>query len=508
MTVQESRHRGFESPSSGVALLFATAWDISADSLNNFRNNGDANQAAAIAFYAILSAIPLFILTLLLAGLTFGSNPEMQERLIGMVREFHPYFSENILTQIGGVEQKKQLLGWVGIISLVWSSAMIFNALAKALDVIFRSRTHRNYILSKLLAIGMIPLGWAVGAASVAITYIAAMVSEYPLVAEGGWLGAAVVHNVLFGYMIPYLLMVAFFTFVYKVIPTGKVGLGAALAGSALFSALMETAKHLFTWYVSHYTRYDVIYGSLQTIVILVIWVFYVSLILLFCAELVASYQRRDLILLEKTFTSARTKRLKTAERLFRKFGRMYPAGSYVFKEGQQGREMYYILLGRVRVEKQAGGISKVLTEMGPGAYFGEMAALIDAPRTASVRVVEDSHLAVIEAETFHSLLRESPDVSLLMLKEFSRRIKNTNESLEGLTKDWIQLVTVLYFLREWPVGAGRDPVAELAGHTEKDEAEIREVLQNLGEQGILKIEAGRVSAFYPDQAWQLLRRI
>jgi uncharacterized BrkB/YihY/UPF0761 family membrane protein len=45
-----------------------------------------------------------------------------------------------------------------------------------------------------------------------------------------------------------------------------------------------------------------VIYGSLEAIVILVIWVFYSSIILLFCAEVVSAYRRRDITLLEKAF--------------------------------------------------------------------------------------------------------------------------------------------------------------------------------------------------------------
>ncbi len=235
------------------------------------------------------------------------------------------------------------------------------------------------------------------------------------------------------------------------------------------------------------------------------IWIFYVALILLFCAELVSSHQRRNLILLEKAFTRKRKDRMKINERLFRKFGRMYPQGSYVFEEGDRGNEMYYILMGRVQVEKQAGQIRKVLTELGPGSYFGEMATLIDAPRTASVRAVENSDIAVIKAETFQRLIRESSDVSLLMLKEFSRRVRNTNESLESLTKDWIRLVAVLYFLKEWPLPAEKDPVAELSGYTGKGTDEIQDVLQSMDGQGILKLEDGRVTGFIPEKAWLLL---
>jgi membrane protein len=489
----------------GSLLALATLWDILTDAIDNFRSNGDTNQAAALAFYAILSFIPLFMLTLLAAGLIFGSHPGIQERLIATIREFHPYFSGDFLMQVGRIEQTKKVLGWVGILSLVWFSAMIFNSLETSLDIIFRSKSKRNYILSKLLAVAMIPLGWAVAVTSIAITSIAAFVARYPLIAESGWLAATLVHGVLFRYVIPYLVMVAFFTFVYKVIPTGRVSLGGAFVGSALFSALMEAAKHLFTWYVAHYTRYDVIYGSLQTVVILVIWVFYVALILLFCAELVSSYQRRNLILLEKALMRKRKDRMKMNERLFKKFGRMYPEGSYVFQEGDRGNEMYYVLMGRVQVEKQAGQIRRVLTELGPGSYFGEMATLIDAPRTASVRAMENSDIAVIQADTFHRLIRESSAVSLMMLREFSHRVKNTNASLERLTKDWIRLVAVLYLLKEWPLPSGRDPVAELSGYTGKGTEEIQDVLKDMGEQGILEWDQGRVTGFARENAWQLL---
>jgi len=99
----------------------------------------------------------------------------------------------------------------------------------------------------------------------------------------------------------------------------------------------MEVAKQFFTWYVSNYTRYNVIFGSLETVVILVIWVFYMALILLFCAELISSYQRRDLILLEKALLKPGKNRKKIDERLFKKFGRVYPKDAFIFKEGDPG---------------------------------------------------------------------------------------------------------------------------------------------------------------------------
>jgi CRP-like cAMP-binding protein len=267
----------------------------------------------------------------------------------------------------------------------------------------------------------------------------------------------------------------------------------------------MEIAKQFFTWYITSYTRYNVIFGSLEAVVILVIWVFYVSLILLFCAELISSYQRRDMILLEKALLKPGSGQMEINERLFRKFGRLYRQDEYIFREGDIGQDIFYILSGSVRMEKSAGQAKKVLAEMGPGQYFGEMAALIHAPRTASARSMTESHIAVVTGETLQNLLRESDDVSLFMLKEFSNRIRHTNEAMEEMTHSWVRLRTILYFLRMWPLPDDRNPEVELARITGKETMEIHEILTELARKGVLTFSADRVTAFSRDEALRLL---
>ncbi|MFA4915180.1 MAG: YhjD/YihY/BrkB family envelope integrity protein [Syntrophales bacterium] len=486
-----------------VLLALAAIWDVLQDATKNYRKNGGTNQAAAISLYAILSIIPLFILTILLGSHIFSSYPNIQGELVQAIRGFHPYFSEALLDQLGQMEQKKQLLSWIGIVSLVWFSSMIFGAIETALNITFRSKGIRNYFVSKLLAIAMIPIGWTIVIVSVGITYLATILAKQPVMINAGYL--SFVNNTLFRYIIPFTLTVAFIIIVYKIIPRGKINsIGAILAG-VIFSALMEVAKHFFTWYVSDYTRYNLIFGSLETVVVLVIWVFYVAVIFLFCAELLSSYQRRDLILLEKTFSKSRKNPARAYERLFRRFGNVYPGGSYIFREGETGQEMYYILTGKVRMEKKAGQVMKVLAEMGPGEYFGEMAVLIDAPRTASARSVEDSQVAVIDGGTLRNILRESEEISLYMLKEFSNRIRKTNADLEDVTRLWIKLRVIIYFIKNWPLREGQNPIGELAVITGKEEEEIREVFNRLSNQGVLITEGDRITGFIKEQAWDLL---
>ena len=299
--------------------------DILKDAIINFQTNGETNQAAAIALYGILSFVPMFILTFLMVGHIFGSYPEVHRAFMEGIRRFSPSSSLGLLTQLGSIELKQHMLGWVGIISLIWFSSMIFSAIETAFNIIFRSRRPRNYFISKALAIAMIPAAWAVGITSILVTSIATILASQPLLSESGLPYVSLAQSTLFRYVIPYVVTVMFFTIVYKIIPTIKIPLSLALVGSAIFSALMELAKHLFTWYVANYTRYNIIYGSLETVVILIFWVFYIAMILLFCAELMSSYLRRDLILLERAFFKPDRIKLPTSDRLFRKFGRVYP---------------------------------------------------------------------------------------------------------------------------------------------------------------------------------------
>jgi CRP-like cAMP-binding protein len=199
---------------------------------------------------------------------------------------------------------------------------------------------------------------------------------------------------------------------------------------------------------------------------------------------------------------------MKRYERLLQKFGRRYTKSAYIFREGDTDSDMFYILSGRVRVEKEAGHTKKKLAELGPGDYFGEMAPLIDIPRTASVVALEDSNIAVIDRETFCHLLLESRGVSLLLLREFSHRLKRSNEALEELTKSVLTLIVLIYLLKEWPFEAHINPVDDLALHSGEESADIQAILKDLEENGIITFSDGTVTQFYKEKIWTILGKI
>jgi membrane protein len=490
-----------------LKMKAAGFWDVLSDAVNNFGQNGDVNQAAAIALYAILSAIPLLILTMIAAGSFFTSNPNIQMDIFNAVQNFHPYFTEKIFQQLGQIEGKGKVLGWVGVVGLVWLSAAIFNAIESALNNIFRSYRQRNYFASKVMAICMIPTAWMIGGLSIFISYAALLLAHQPLILPGGIeISLTFPAEIVLRYIVPYVMVVILVTAVYKIIPTAKVNFLAALTGGADFALLLEIAKQFFTWYIANYTRYNVIFGSMEAIVILVIWVFYVALIFLFCAEMMASYERRNLLLLERALLKPRQTRLKVDERLFKNFGQTFPKDKIIFHEGDAGCEMFYILSGHVCLERVDCSVKKTLAELGPGQYFGEMAALIDIRRSATARALEDCHLAVIDSELFRNLIRESQGVALHMLREFSERLKKSNAALEEFTNLWTRMVILIHFLDQ---GKASEKIAEhlpgLARQTGKGLVEIEALIRELAAKGILVIEENVVLDVVRDKMWSLV---
>lgn len=482
-------------------LRVEEAWEILADGLSNFFRNGSLNQSAAIALYALLSIIPLFVLTVIAAGRLLGAYQDIQGQIIGIIKSFHPYFDGDLLAQLGQIEGKSHVLGWIGIASLIWFSSMIFGAMETALNITFRAESHRNILVSKLLAFSMIPLGWVAGLTSVLLTYVATLLSGQVSFVEGHVLNFELPLRLVLRYIVPFLVSVLFATIVFKVIPSKRIRWRTALAGSGLFAILIEMVKHVFTWYVANHTRYNAIFGSLETVVILVIWVYYMALIFLFCAELMSSYERSDLLLIEHVLMKRRSRTGR--QRMFRKFGRAFPEGAIVCQEGDRSQEMYFILSGTIRLEKKAGLTAETLAELGPGDHFGEMAALTGVPRAATAIAATDCDVAVIDGQVFHRLLRESDDLAIHLLKEFSERLRRTNESLDSLSQSWIRVTTLLLLLRG---GIRLEEIPQMiAERTRKSPQDIHEVLRSLEEQGVLVLQDGELRSFDKTRAWDQL---
>jgi membrane protein len=279
-----------------------TAGDILWEARRAFSRDGCMNLSAALAFYTILSLIPFLFLIISAAGFILGSSDEAHKLAVPFLGRVFPEASGVILREAVSISKRAEVLGWVGILSMIWTASVIFSSLEFAMGVVFRVEKKRNFFKSKLMALSMIPAAGALLLLSIFITAFSAVMETYDFRLFGIGLTHSLAFEFTIGYFLPYLVLAFAFTASYKIIPNTPIAFRHALVGGASCAFLFEMAKHLFTWYLSESSHYNIIYGSLTAMIILVVWAFYSSSILLFCAEVVSAYRRRDITLLEKAF--------------------------------------------------------------------------------------------------------------------------------------------------------------------------------------------------------------
>jgi CRP-like cAMP-binding protein len=120
----------------------------------------------------------------------------------------------------------------------------------------------------------------------------------------------------------------------------------------------------------------------------------------------------------------------------FAKFLTHFDAGHVLFREGDDGEDMYIIQTGRVAIKKKVKDGETTLAVLEKGDFFGEMAILERLPRSASAEVVEPSDLIVISSEILGDMIKSNPEIAVRMLRKYSIRLRETNLRLERLLSE------------------------------------------------------------------------
>ena len=113
---------------------------------------------------------------------------------------------------------------------------------------------------------------------------------------------------------------------------------------------------------------------------------------------------------------------------------RAYPRNSVILFEDDPGDALYVVAQGQVKVVLIGeDGREVILSVMGDGEFFGEMALVDDEPRSAHVIAMEDSTLLVLRREDFQGILKQTPGIALALLRELSRRLRRVDEKVGSL---------------------------------------------------------------------------
>lgn len=173
---------------------------------------------------------------------------------------------------------------------------------------------------------------------------------------------------------------------------------------------------------------------------------------------------------------------------LLERFGKFYPAGTTLFREGDAGSDMFVIHSGKVELTRRMKDRETILATLPPGEFFGEMAVVNNRPRSATATVREDAWLLVIDARTFEAMIRGKAEIAVRMIKAMAGRLERANQQIELLLLKDVNH-RVVHCLRQLadqgtPVEGGGIfipmTVTQLAGRVAVDEPQVLEVIQRL----------------------------
>jgi len=273
------------------------AADFTKQLSNEFSTDNSSLVAAAISYYVFLSMIPILLLAIAVFGFVLGSEQAAIDRLIRYLSQNMPVLADggagSVEPLVRDIVEGSSAAAGFGIIALLWAGSQAFVNLEKAVHIAWDSQP-RGFFKQRLIAIGLLIAVGLLLLISFGITTAANAIQSYEIILVGQNLSKAFGTVWRFiSILLPLIVNIATFTLIYKLLPNTRVPLLAAAVGGLVAGLLWELAKQGFSWYITNFANYSAVYGSLATIILLLLWIYYTAIVLILCAQISAIYYRR-----------------------------------------------------------------------------------------------------------------------------------------------------------------------------------------------------------------------
>ena len=278
---------------SRAALLLARPGAFAWRTLKAFRANQGLLLAGAVAYYALLSIVPLLILTVIALSHLVDQG-ELLATLARYLEWLVPGQSAAIVAELAGFLAHRDVLGWLLLASMLFFSTLAFTVLENAMSVIFHHRVairRRHAVVSAAIPYAYI---LCLGLGLLLVTLVAgslqAMAQERVEFLWRSWSLHGVSGALL--YLLGLFGEVFVLTSIYLVMPVGRPALLHALMGALAAALLWELSRHALVWYFATLSQIGRVYGSLTTAIAVLLSLEVAATLLLFGAQVIAEYER------------------------------------------------------------------------------------------------------------------------------------------------------------------------------------------------------------------------
>ncbi len=255
----------------------------------SFRHNQGRLLAGAIAYYTLLSIVPLSILILIVLSHFIGQD-QLFETISPYLEMAIPGYAANLNEHVRVFLEYRNVIGVVGLLVMLFFSSIAFTVLENAMSVIFHHRVRnqkRHFLISAIIpyvyicfiVLGMLLVSFIAGALEA--------VENRHLIFLGRNLSSEDTIRLVF-YLMGLVGEVLMLTSLYLVMPVGRITFHHALIGGLAATILWEITRRVVVWYYTSVSFVNIIYGSLASAVVFLLSIEAAALILLLGAQVIA----------------------------------------------------------------------------------------------------------------------------------------------------------------------------------------------------------------------------
>lgn len=265
------------------------AWTV----LKGFRANQGLLLAGAVAYYALLSIVPLLILSVIVLSHVIDQSL-LLETLARYLEWLIPGQSASVVAELGHFLSHRDVVGWVLLVTMIFFSSLAFTVLENAMSVIFLHRVairRRHFLVSALLPYCYILfLGFGLLLTALVAGSLEAIGQESIDFLGHTW-SLHGISGVLL-YCLGLAGEVFVLTSVYLVMPVGRLSLSHALVGAVTATLLWEITRHVLVWYFATLSQVSVVYGSLTTAIVVLFSLEIAATLLLLGGQVISEFER------------------------------------------------------------------------------------------------------------------------------------------------------------------------------------------------------------------------
>ena len=248
-------------------------------------------HAASIAYYALLSLFPLFLLTFAIIGST-TNDPAERAEIVNFIFRYFPRQFDFITGQLEALQASPLSFSFGGFVALMWASLGVFNAITSAVNHAWGVEKRRSFLKHRL--VGFLMLLSAGGILVLALVLLSAVrlaqtQQFFAVMMSNDWLmrisGAS-------AYYAATTLLIVCVALVFYFIPNTTVRFRDVWPGALLVGLLWRGALVFFTWYAGDLKGLSVVHGSIAAVVLFLLWIYVSSVILLYGVEVTATYAK------------------------------------------------------------------------------------------------------------------------------------------------------------------------------------------------------------------------